>query len=111
MIKAFARCYFASTWQANYVSITSLPLRCEEDQEGRLVTCDEDSRGQWYWKDVSKRCGFKRMDQKALQGLLAGQWIVFIGDSITRNMYASLLRHVADPSEFDDSICSSPICV
>ncbi len=37
-------------------------------------------------------CGARRLDRKEIQQLLGGKWVVFAGDSITRMLYAALLR-------------------
>ena len=55
----------------------------------------------WQWGDAAQACGAARLDRDAARDLLAGKWIAFVGDSISRNLCVALLRMLgADASAF-----------
>lgn len=84
-----------------------ISCRCQPETM-YIATCGPELGHHWHWRYTKTQCGYHRLNQDSLRSLLADKWVVFAGDSITRNLYAALLRQVADPSK---SRCWSCCCM
>lgn len=70
--------------------------QCSCDDTAQLVaTCGKGADNSWQWSSDAVRCGARRLNVEGFQELLAGKWVSFIGDSITRNTYAAFLRLIS----------------
>lgn len=68
--------------------------RCEASTRS-VATCGANHTNSWQWAPQARQCGAARISSAQAQFLLQHKWIVMAGDSITRFMFAALLRLLA----------------
>ncbi|KAL3149930.1 hypothetical protein ABBQ38_013293 [Trebouxia sp. C0009 RCD-2024] len=73
-------------------------VRCEASTRS-VATCGANHTNSWQWAPQARQCGAARISSAQAQFLLQHKWIVMAGDSITRFMFAALLRLLAQDDE------------
>ncbi|GAB4823603.1 hypothetical protein N2152v2_010649 [Parachlorella kessleri] len=68
-----------------------LPASCADSNSG-YGTCGATAVRRWAYSPQAIRCGARRYDHTAIQGLLLGKRVAFVGDSVTRLLCGALLR-------------------
>lgn len=69
---------------------------CSCTQQG-YATCGEAAVRRWRYASRATDCGAWRYNRSQAQQLLQGKWVVFAGDSVSRMLYAALLRLAGSP--------------
>lgn len=72
--------------------------RCEESTVS-VATCGTNHTDNWQFSSEARHCGASRLPTAEARILLRHKWIVMAGDSITRFLFAALLRLLADNGE------------
>ena len=72
--------------------------RCEESTLS-VATCGPNHTDNWQFSTPARRCGASRLSTAEARKLLKQKWVVMAGDSITRFLFAALLRLLADDGE------------
>lgn len=73
-------------------------VRCETSTRS-VATCGVKHTNNWQWGPQARQCGAARFSSSQAQFTLQHKWIVMTGDSITRFMFAALLRLLAKDEE------------
>eukprot|EP00887_Chlorella_sp_A99_P000467 scaffold17.g467.t1 len=68
--------------------------RCTPATQQRFATCGPTAQRRWQFSAEAEGCGARRFDRAAAAALLHGRRLAFAGDSISRQVYAALLRLV-----------------
>ncbi|KAI3431801.1 hypothetical protein D9Q98_010554 [Chlorella vulgaris] len=74
-------------------------VRCEEATQQQYATCGDTPQRHWRFSKEAAACGAQRLTRTTAGKQLAGQRLVFAGDSIARNLYAAMLRLLGDPAQ------------
>lgn len=69
--------------------------RCEASTRS-VATCGANHTNSWQWGPRGRQCGASRMSSSQARYRLQQKWVVMAGDSITRFMFAALLRLLAE---------------
>lgn len=73
-------------------------VRCESSTRS-VATCGPNHANSWQWGPQGRQCGAARLNTLQARHVLQQKWIVMAGDSITRFLFAALLRLLADDDE------------
>ena len=85
---------------------TRLKCRCESSTRS-VATCGPNHANSWQWGPQGRQCGAARLNTLQARHVLQQKWIVMAGDSITRFLFAALLRLLADDGEFTKLQCKA----
>ncbi len=88
---------------------TILICRCEPSTRS-VATCGPNHANSWQWGPQGRQCGAARLNTLQARHVLQQKWVVMAGDSITRFLFAALLRLLADDGEFYHAGVQSPCC-
>lgn len=72
---------------------------CANDTRAEFATCADTPQRHWRFGGAAARCGALRRSAVDARALLAGQRLVFAGDSIARNLYGATLRLLGQPGK------------
>ena len=64
--------------------------RCKRNST--FAACNATAAQGWQWAPAAVACHASHKNGTQAQQLLAGKWLAMVGDSVTRNLFASLLR-------------------
>ena len=81
--------------------------RCEPSTRS-VATCGPNHANSWQWGPQGQQCGAARLNTIQARHVLQQKWIVMAGDSITRFLFAALLRLLADDGETAKLECKAP---
>lgn len=73
------------------------PARCANATAAEFATCADTPQRHWRFGEAARACGAHRYSAAEARRLLAGQLLVFAGDSIARNLYGATLRLLGTP--------------
>ncbi|KAL4439864.1 hypothetical protein ABPG75_002865 [Micractinium tetrahymenae] len=74
-------------------------VSCTNDTRSEFATCGDTPQRHWRFAGEAQRCGARRLAAADARQLLAGQRLVFAGDSIARNLYGAALRLLGQPGQ------------
>ncbi len=84
-----------------------LPLcSCTNATAAEFGTCGDTPQRHWHFSEAAQACGTRRFSAAAARQLLAGQLLVFAGDSIARSLYGATLRLLGTPGGALRSRCA-----
>jgi hypothetical protein len=78
--------------------------RCEPSTRS-VATCGPNHANSWQWGPQGRQCGAARLNTLQARYVLQQKWIVMAGDSITRFLFAALLRLLADDGKITKLEC------
>ncbi len=91
----------------NLISTRTI-CRCEPSTRS-VATCGPNHANSWQWGPQGRQCGAARLSTMQARHVLQQKWIVMAGDSITRFLFAALLRLLADDGEFTTLEYKAPV--
>lgn len=94
-------------YHGQHLTSTRSICRCEPSTRS-VATCGPNHANSWQWGPQGRQCGAARLNTLQAQFLLQQKWIVMAGDSITRFLFAALLRLLADDGESTKLECKAP---
>ncbi|KAH7623976.1 hypothetical protein NADE_008789 [Nannochloris sp. 'desiccata'] len=78
-----------------------VPLVDECDEKTPYASCNIEAIRRWKWGELAQKCGVQLFNPDAAKKLLASRWVACVGDSIARNICASIMKLIgAPPSAF-----------
>ena len=86
--------HFSQDPSVSAISLLTLG-RCEASTRS-VATCGANHTNSWQWGPEGRQCGAARQSSAQARYMLQQKWVVMAGDSITRFMFAALLRLLAD---------------
>ena len=71
---------------------THIPSALQCLQDSSFACCNGSSAAGWQWAPTAVACRAHRLAGSDVEALLHGKWLAMAGDSVTRNLFAALLR-------------------
>ncbi|PSC69208.1 hypothetical protein C2E20_7231 [Micractinium conductrix] len=72
---------------------------CSEATAAEWGTCADAPQRHWRFSPEARRCGAARRTAAEARAALAGQRLVFAGDSVARHLYGATLRLLGEPGQ------------